>query len=127
LIDFDDVPRHGNTPEVNTRRSPTNSTGSDAHSGASKQQSPPSAGSTPPDRQRRTSQSVPPFASSPANSSITSGSAPINEKPPIPAPPIFPKHQEVDEDQTDSDSDGIGSPADLNDLDEFPPLNQPII
>jgi hypothetical protein len=47
----------------------------------------------------------------------------------VPAPPTFPKHKEEDEEDelTDSDSEGIGSPADLNDLDEFPPLNQPLI
>ncbi|KAI6225253.1 WD repeat domain phosphoinositide-interacting protein 2-like protein [Aphelenchoides fujianensis] len=126
LIDFEDSARGGggDHAEEPPRRSPTNSTGSHPP----KQSTPPSTGSTPPDRQRRTSQSVPPFASSPANSSGTSSSGGGNaggDHPPAAKPPNRPSRppQLTDADETDeSDNDGIGSPADLDDLDEFPPL-----
>lgn len=115
-------PRHSDTVDSNTRRrSPTSSTGSDHHS-SPKQQSPPLTVHTPspPDGARRAPQSVP-FASSPGNSSSsTSGKV----KPPVPALPSFNQYKEVNEEKewSDSDSEGIGSPADLNDLEEFPPL-----
>ncbi|KAI6204110.1 hypothetical protein M3Y94_00634400 [Aphelenchoides besseyi] len=121
LIDFDDnAPRGGDHAPEPPRRSPTNSAGSNGPQ-HSKQPSPPSVGSSSLERQRRTSQSVPPFASSPANSSGTSSTGSGGDSKPTNRTAKPPQLTDADE-ESESDNDGIGSPADLDDLDEFPPL-----